>query len=116
YPLFQLGITQPLFGSRDAAGLLLTLPIVGYSSIRCLGEHLGFRPSRLWLVATLLLMAVTPLLSDPFVGTPIGGPLVAAFALAALTAQVVHPLLRWRRGTAPPNSLVIMGAYIVFIA
>lgn len=112
YPAFVLGITQPVFGTYEAAFMTITLVLSSAAAMFFTRAYSGAPlPSRGWWLAVALVSTFALLVRDPFRAVLIMGPAVIVFTLAHLVTQLAFVARAKDLATRPRNFLTIALAW-----
>jgi serine/threonine-protein kinase len=117
YPLFMIGVTQPLFGIFDGSLLAFTTSLTQVAAIHFVHAQfqLPNRPSRLWLIAFLVGAAILFALRNPFVASRYIPIPCCAFVAVVMAHNIRTLWALTRRRPRPTNAHIVLVSAVVLL-
>ena len=113
YSLFWVGVTQPIFGTLEGAGIVATLSVALISAVYFL--HASFKlgkPPRLLGLAAALHVIFATLLRDPFMCVSILARPMVVLAFVIVVYQIVVLAKLRRHPDRPRNVNIVLACWI----
>lgn len=112
YPAFQLGLTTPLFGTKDAAVMATSLCVAIVSSVHFSHAVFGLpRPRRAFDAPVLVCALAALAYPGPFVMTKFVAPVTVVTVTGNVVYQLVMTGREWRRTDRPVHALVLFASW-----